>query len=335
MSSSAEPKVAQLAFCTADLPATVRLYSEAFGFASAGGRTIWGPRLAAIQGLGADAATLLWWLVGRQDLCQLELFTHTQPPQRPLPADWRPSDHGWVRWGLAIPDFDDALARLGALGVPPLTEPATVDGLRRVCFRDPYTGIPVEVMEEGAALPGGIRPRFYDLVPAVVYAALSVSDLARAHRFLTTTVGLIEEPAETLHDADAEALWGLAGARYERFVARGGDVRIEVTQYIDPAGRPKPDDHRLSDQGFMNAAVGFRRRDASDALLERLAAAGHGPGAGLPETPAGGTYVSDEEGTSLEVISAPREFDAAFGFAPERIFRTPSLWPQPHAGPAR
>ena len=150
--------------CSADLPHTLRLYTEVFGFADAGGRAFWGPWLG-VQALGPDAAALVWWLVGRQDFVQLEVFHHTTPAQRPLPDDWRPSDHGWVRWGLAVPDFDAALERLRGMGIATLSEPAERDGLRRVGFRDPDVGVIVEVMEDGAALAGGIRPRHYDLVP--------------------------------------------------------------------------------------------------------------------------------------------------------------------------
>jgi catechol 2,3-dioxygenase-like lactoylglutathione lyase family enzyme len=149
------PRVVQLAFCTSNLPRTMALYSEVFGFADAGGRLFSGAWLAEIQGVGDDAATILWWLVGRQDMVQLELFTHTEPPQRPLPVDWRPSDLGWTRWGLTVPDFDAALGRLGRRGITTITEPVDREGLRRVCFRDPHVGIVVEVMEEGAATPGG------------------------------------------------------------------------------------------------------------------------------------------------------------------------------------
>ena len=275
--------------CSADLPHTLRLYTEVFGFADAGGRAFWGPWLG-VQALGPDAAALVWWLVGRQDFVQLEVFHHTTPAQRPLPDDWRPSDHGWVRWGLAVPDFDAALDRLRGMGIATLSEPAERDGLRRVCFRDPDVGVIVEVMEDGAALAGGIRPRHYDLVPALVYAAVSVPDLDRARAFFVDTLGLAEEPAELLHDDASEALWGLEGAACERFVVSGGDVSVEVVRYDDPPGRPRPPDSSLSDQGLMNLAVGFRERAELERLYERIVANGYRPNAELmPGQPAAPT----------------------------------------------
>jgi catechol 2,3-dioxygenase-like lactoylglutathione lyase family enzyme len=79
---TSSPQLAQIALCTSDLPRSVQLYSEVFGFAEAGGKALWGERVAKIQGTGADGAFVLWWLVGRQDLVQLELFHHTTPKPR-------------------------------------------------------------------------------------------------------------------------------------------------------------------------------------------------------------------------------------------------------------
>jgi catechol 2,3-dioxygenase-like lactoylglutathione lyase family enzyme len=332
--SRPEPRVVQLAFCSDDLPRTLRMYIEVFGFADAGGRKFWGEWLAHVQDVGDDAACLLWWMVGRQELVQLEFFQHTLPAQKPLPDDWRPSDIGWSRWGMTVPDFDATLGRLGAFGVGTLTDPVTHGGARRVCFRDPGTGIVVELMEDGAELPGGVRPRYYDLSPAVVYAAVSVPDLGKARDFYTGTLGLVEERPDTLHTTELEALWGLDGARRDVAVARGGDVYLELVQYHDPAPRPKPDDYVLSDQGFMNVAVGSRDLNLARDLLERVGSSGGHVNADLPDSPAGGTYVKDNQGLSLEIAVQPREFDPDFGFMPVNLFGRPASWPRTEIPPA-
>lgn len=328
----AEPRIVQLAFCTPDIAGTVRRYCEVFGFADAGGRTFWGPWLAGIQGLGDDAATVLWWLVGRQDLVQLELFCHTTPPLRPRAADWSAADLGWAGWSLTVPDFDAALERLAATGIETITAPVVHEGLRRVCFRDPDLAVVVEVLEEGTATPGGIRPRHYELAPAVVSVTLSVADLDRARRFLVDTAGLV--PAADLHPPGLEALRGLPGARRDAFTVRGGDVLLEVVRYAESRGRPRPADARLSDQGIMNVALGHRERTRSDALLERIRAAGHHVSAELPDTPAGGVYVTDDQGTSFEIVAQPREFDADFGFTPQPGLLRPAGWPTTTVAPA-
>ena len=116
------PQIAQIALCTTDMPRSVQLYTEAFGFSEAGGKVLWGQRVAQIQGLGDDAAFTLWWLVGRQDLVQLEFFHHTTPPQRAV-ADRAPNDLGWSRFGITVPDFEPALERLAGLGITPLSAP--------------------------------------------------------------------------------------------------------------------------------------------------------------------------------------------------------------------
>ena len=318
--------------CTTDVPRSVQLYTEAFGFAESGSKVLWGERVARIQGLGDDAAFVLWWLVGRQDLVQLEFFHHTTPPQRAA-ADRAPNDLGWTRFGITVPDFQPALERLAALGVRLLAEPLTHEGLSRACFRDPYTGALVEVMEEGAATPGGIRPRFYDLVPAVVYATINVPDLTEARRFFVETLGLAEEPQTVLHPPQLEALWGLPGAGRESFVARGGDVYLEVVRYVEPVGRPLPDDHLLSDRGFMNVALGFRESASLAQAYERVIANGYRDNFRPPRV-AGGTYLNDNQGNSVELLLASRELDPSFGFAPQPLFGRAPAWPQAAVGPA-
>jgi catechol 2,3-dioxygenase-like lactoylglutathione lyase family enzyme len=311
------PHVTQIAMCTNNMPETLRRYTEVFGFADAGGDLLWGDWLADMQEVDEVACTI-WWMVGRQSLLQLELFQHTTPAQAPLPADWRASDLGWVRWGFAVPDFDASLERLCATGVETITEPAEVGGVRRVCFRDPDVGAIVEVFEEGGALPGGIRPKDFAVAPTLLYAAVSVADLEAVTRFFVDVVGLKEEAPDTLHDASAERLWGLDGARASRAVVSDGATYLEIVQYEDPVGRPPAPKRRLIDQGMMNAAVGYRERARLDELIERIEAGG-----GTLTTPIGpppaGAYLRTREGISLEVLSLPQERDPDFGFAPREL----------------
>ena len=232
-----------------------------------------------------------------------------------------------------MPDFDAAVERLRVLGVNTLTDPIEVDGLRRVCFREPGAQVLVELFEEGAATPGGIRPRFYDLVPAVVYAtrlgSRPRSGTAVLPRHACARRGHADGTAHTEH----EALWGLEGARSESFLVRTGDVWIEVVCYRDPPGRPKPDGYRLSDQGFMNVAVGFRDGVRLRETYERVLANGYTATAEAP-TDGGGTYLYDDQGTSLELMISPRELDERFGYVPLPVYRRPQVWPQAHVGPA-
>jgi catechol 2,3-dioxygenase-like lactoylglutathione lyase family enzyme len=248
---------------------------------------------------------------------QVELFQHFLPPQRPQPSDWRPSDHGWVRWGIAVPDFDEVLARLGRFGIETIT-PATDfgEGIRRVCVRDPDVGAIIEIMEDGPAMPGGARPRQFDLGPGVVYAAVSVPDLGEAGKFWTGVLGLEPVPADALHTEEMEALWGLKGADRQALVVKAGDCFIEIVEYRNPEGRPRRPDARSSDQGMMNVALGYRDRPPLDRLVARLEAIGS-----LPATPLGpgelaASYFFAPDGTPLEILAMPAAEEHNFGFAP-------------------
>ena len=317
------PQLAQIAMCVADIPRTLRFYAEVFGFASSGGKSIWGKRLAQIQGLGDDAQCLIWWMLGRQDFVQLEIFNHTLPVQKPLNADWRPSDLGYVRWGLAVPDFDAMRGRLEAHGVQPIAPAVTHAGLRRIAFRDP-DGVCVEVFEDGAGVPGGVRATHHPFAPSIIYVAVSVPDMARSKRFYFETLGLTEEPADTLHTPEMEALWGLPGAVREVAVGRAGETFFELVQYTNPAPRPKPPGYHLADQGFLNVAFAFRERPLLDDLLERVLAAGYT--ANTPVVPGPGfasTYINDDQGFSAEIFGCPPEFDPYLGFTPDPGFGPP------------
>jgi catechol 2,3-dioxygenase-like lactoylglutathione lyase family enzyme len=328
------PTLGQLALCTNDIASTVRLYTRAFGFADAGGHVFWDSYLKQIQGLSDDSTCMLWWMVGRQDLVQLELFHHVAPPQKPLPADWRPSDLGWVRWGVAVPDFGKSLGRLAEEGLTPISPPARYDDLWRACVRDPHTGIVIEVFEEGLGTPGGLRPRAFGLVPAVVYVALSVSNIEDALSFYLGVIGLDEARTVEVHTPEMEALWGLPGARRRTGVLSAGDILLELAEYQDPPGRPQPPSRRLSDQGFMNVA--FITRDAAtfEAVLARAAERGIRPSLRPPDRPATEAYLTDGLGNSVELLLLPREYEAEYGFIPRPRFPAPPAWPRPSTPPA-
>jgi catechol 2,3-dioxygenase-like lactoylglutathione lyase family enzyme len=251
-------RVLQIGANTSDLPATARLFAEVFGFRNAGATMLWGQTIG-VQGLPADGRAILWWLVGAQPFFQLEFFHHTRPVQRPKARDWTPADHGWGRFGIAVGDFDDCLARLSQQGVAPLTPPVEQAGARRVAFLEPWLMTIVEVIE--AAVEG----------PEVVYVASSVSDLESARAFYRDVLGL-----EILEDdGGRDDLWGMTGVRRRSFAARAGnDVRLEIVQYEQPTGRPRASDYRTSDQGVVNVCLGHATTPPVERAFERAAAAG-------------------------------------------------------------
>lgn len=313
-------KLIQVALCTSNMPQTIRTFLEVFGFDSAGGRPRWGANASTLQELptGADTAIMLWWLIGRQDFGgQIELFHHTVPVQRPRSPEWRPSDLGWTRFGMVVPDFDGTLGRLQAAGLSTLTEPVEVNGFRRVCFREPSADVIVEVMEEDEAFPGGLAGSF-DPRPALAYVAVSVADLATSRQHFVDLFGFTELAPDTIHSAEHERMWGLDRARRDCAVLDGGDVLLELVQYEDPAPKPPAADALLSDQGIMNVAVGYRDQTEIAAAIAAASTLGVFPTLDVP-TSSGSTYIRLDDRLSVELLLVPEDLDAHFGYVPQDI----------------
>jgi catechol 2,3-dioxygenase-like lactoylglutathione lyase family enzyme len=310
----------QVALCTSDMPRTIRTFVEVVGLDSAGGRPRWGERAARLQelGTGDDSYVMLWWLIGRQGFGgQVELFTHTSPPQRPRAAGWRPSDLGWTRFGLLVPDFDAVLDRLGAAGIETLTEPLGDGGRRRVCFRERGSDVVVELMEEDPAIPAA-EAGTGDPRPALAYVAASVSDLDAFRRQLAGPAQLRELAPDTLHGPEHEALWGLADARRRVAVFDGGGVLLEAVVYDDPQPRPPAADALLSDQGLMNIAIGYRERSTLARHVEAAEAAGATKSVPVPES-SGSTYLRLDDRLSVEMLLVPPGLDEHFGYVPQDL----------------
>lgn len=265
--------------------------------------------MSAIQGLGdPEARCTLAWFVGRQPFAQLELWHHTVPRQRPLRSNWRPCDLGWARFGVAVSDITTTVEHLARIGVNPLGEPLRVDDQRRVAIQEPGSRTIIELFED----PGS------DRTPAIVYAALSVSDLEQAHDFFCNGIGLQQVAPDTLHSDVDEQLWGLEDVRAERLVLTVGDAYVEVVKYTNPLAASRPADALASDQGMMNIAVGYRDRGPASEVLDRLTERGYRANYPLPER-AGGTYVNDAQGNTLELLICPPEFESRYGFKPRII----------------
>jgi catechol 2,3-dioxygenase-like lactoylglutathione lyase family enzyme len=288
--------VLQIGANSSDLPATVRLFAEAFGFRNAGANMLWG-RSLGVQGLPPDGRAILWWMVGAQPFFQLEFFHHTSPAQRPKPADWSPADHGWGRFGVAVTDFDQALAVLARNGIALPAPVVGGQGARRAAFLEPWLMTVVEVQED-RTLPG----------PVVTYAASSVDDLEGARVFYRDVLGL-----EIVEDSGGEdELWGLEGARRRSFVARDSrGLRLEIVEYL--GGRPRPADYRCSDQGVVNVCLGGTDAAPVKAAMARARAAGIVP----PLVLEGGGlccgYLT-APGREIELAAIPEARHATAGF---------------------
>lgn len=303
----------QIGMNSLDLAGTLRLYS-ALGFSNAGGQTIWG-ELIRIQGLPPESRAIIWWMVGRQKSFQLEFFQHSQPMPRPLRDDWRPSDHGWTRFGLEVVDFDHCLAILRDFDIPLLSAPHVDSTGRRAAFRDPFIGVIVEVVEAKPEATG----------PAVLYAAASVGDLESARVFYSETLRLPIEPLPAL-DIPDETLWGLQGAQREGFLVQAGDIYLEISSYSQPVGRPRPTDYRLSDQGIVNVMLATHDMAEMRETFERLQAAGLKPPYMVRTEAVLAGYITDRE-REIELSALSPDMLPAIGFVPAPPFLDDALNP--------
>ena len=162
---------------------------------------------------------------------------------------------------------------------------------------------------------------------------LSVPDLERSRRFFAGTLGL--EPADglQLHGSEHEALWGLEGARRESLLLWADDMLVELVHYTEPAGRQHPSGYRISDQGLLNIAFGFRRRDEFEAAHARCVEAGlraNGPPLRLGAWSV--VYFNDDQGFSVELLHVEPWYEGRMGFRPRA---TPRLAPLAGRTPAR
>ena len=314
------PGIIQIVLGSDNLSFCKHLYTTVFGFVGAGERLTYSQHNGQVMGLGEWGGATILYMVGRQELMQLEFWTHTTPAQRPMSAEWRPNDIGFCRLGISVPDFDATLARVASLDLTTTTAPTIVNGLRRVCFRDPTVGIPIEIMEEGAGLPGD-RDHYHDLEPAIVYVAVSVTDLDEALAYFGDVVGL-ERVNVTLHGADEEKLWGLPDARRKVATLRGGTTFMELIEYETPAGRPRSLDDGLACQGFKTIAVGYRDPAQTGEVFRRVKLAGLDWTVTEPASFVGGNHVVGAVAHHMKTLSVPLEKERQFGFSPEQ----PKWW---------
>jgi catechol 2,3-dioxygenase-like lactoylglutathione lyase family enzyme len=144
----------------------------------------------------------------------------------------------------------------------------------------------------------------------------SVADLERSLAYFVDGFGLEEVEVE-LHTPEHEALWGLEGAEPEVRVLAAGEVFLELAEYRDPSGRPFPDDYRLSDAGVMNIALATTSRSLQEKVRDRLVAAGHESRDFAASDDVYVSYVTDDQGFSVELLYMAPAAYADFGYVPE------------------
>jgi short-subunit dehydrogenase/catechol 2,3-dioxygenase-like lactoylglutathione lyase family enzyme len=318
-------RLCQIASSVTDLRRTHRWYREVLGMAPAGGTNLFaGPLASLVQGI-PRSASVCWWLLDRQDQIQLELFEFRSPLVRPLRPDWRPCDIGYTTISFSVDDLDRTTERAVAAGTPPLTEPLGAPGRRRVCVRDP-DGVLCELMEEDPRGPERrVRPR--PQIPSVIRSVtLSVPDLERSRRTFAEILGPEQVDGLELHREEHESLWDLEGATRRSTALWADDVAVELVHYTDPPGRPWPPGYRISDQGLLNIAFGFRDRREFEDAQRRCREAGlvpNGPALRLGAWSV--VYVNDPDGFSIELLHVEPWYERRMGFEPRGTPRMRTL----------
>lgn len=321
--SGLQPTLSQVAFSVVDLAATEQWFGEGLGLWPAGGAR-WlmrGPLTSSIQGLPGVASTC-WWMVGANEFFQLEMFQFERPLSRLIAHDARPCDIGYARIGVWVSDFDQALARLARLSSLPISAPIGPAGRRRACLRSP-DGAYIEIMEDDPLRGAGLLQSRSDCGVAVRSVTLSVPDLTRSEDFFARGLGLKRSDA-ALRVPEHEALWGLAGAQTRSRVLNAGSVLVELSQYLDPIGRPRRTGYRICDAGILNVAFGARSRRDHGTLYRRAQAAGARENRKPVHLPrAGVVYVNDPDQFSVELLWMAPGSDTRWGFTPRPATQRP------------
>jgi catechol 2,3-dioxygenase-like lactoylglutathione lyase family enzyme len=273
-----------------------------------------------IQGIRPNPAETVSWLIDRQEYFQLEFFQFYRPRSRLRPFDWRPCDIGYNLVGFCVTDFERVLSRIAGASDRSVPAPIGEPGDRRVALQDPE-GNWIEILErdpvaqiEGAN-PAIVRP---ELVTATRFIRLSVPDLEASVRRFVEVMGLSRVEGFQLHTPDHESLWGLPGAKAKTALLRGVNFLVEIAEYQDPSPNPRPPGYQISDQGYMNFAVGYRSSEAFDRHFENVRRRGFTPNHDSPVDIGifRVMYVNDPDGFSVEMLNARRALWSLSGFNP-------------------
>lgn len=98
---------------------------------------------------------------------------------------------------------------------------------------------------------------------------LTVTDLDRSVAFYETALGFRRVATEVVADSDVDTIVGIFGTRIRRATLQLGDEKIDLEQYLSPAGQPLPVDSQAHDLWFQHFAVVVRDMDAAYAQLSR------------------------------------------------------------------
>ena len=260
----------QIAMSVTDINKTIKFYNDILGcIPFKKPQRLKGMIPSRIQGYKKVNA-LIFWMNDANPSFQLEFFQYFNPPARPMTEGAKPCDIGYSRLGIWVADFDGIINRLKENGIPSITEPEKFGEGMRVCVRDP-DGVYLEIMEKPVMISSPLRG---EALVAAQSVTLSVPDLKQAEGFFIDVIGM-ERSDAVLHTPEMEYLWGLAGAETRSSLLKSGNILFELVEYLNPRGRPMPEDRHIGDAGVWHIAMLFGKRKDFMACYRRALDAGH------------------------------------------------------------
>ena len=320
----AENHIAQVAICALNAAHLRDWYHSAFGMVKAGKIFSTPPmNTDRIQGIHPNPTETVSWLVDQQDYFQLEFFQFYRPKSQPKPCDWRPCDIGYNMVGIFVTDFDRAVHQIGAASDKPLPAVMGIVGDRRLCLQDPE-GNWIEVMERdpiaqiAGTSSGVVRP---ELLSATRFMRVSVPNVDQSRDAFVNAMGLSVVEDFQLHTPEHEALWGLEGAEVKTALLRSRNFLLEFVEYQSHQPRNRPQGYQISDQGFMNIALGYRQTAEFDRAFKQATTNGMTPNGkpvdvGIFRV----MYVNDPQGFSVEMLNARQPLWSLSGFNPREPY---------------
>lgn len=149
------------------------------------------------------------------------------------------------------------------------------------------------------------------LVQAVGPIEMTVSDLDRSVKFYTDVLTFHVVSRDETEGEGYEHLAGVFGAHVRRATLALGDEQLQLTEYLAPRGKGRPEAQRSNDGWFQHVAIIVSDMDAA---YRRLREAGVEHASSSPQTlpawnpNAGGIsafYFRDPDGHALEILHFP------------------------------
>lgn len=149
------------------------------------------------------------------------------------------------------------------------------------------------------------------VITAIKFVGMTVSDMERSLDFYTTVLffNKISDREDT--GTECDRFYGLSDVRVRIAKLQLGDEIIELTEFLNPKGRPIPTDSRSNDLWFQHIAIAVQNIEKVYVHLQHLLVSQTSPyPQTLPEwNPiAGGIqafYFKDPDGHNLELIHFP------------------------------